>query len=518
MMSLALAGIIAIQVIWINNAIKLRKQQYRAQVINALSRSSSQIENKTYVNYFKRHNISMPAPPPPGEQIEVKLPSDLTIPEIDTSFLKKMNLSIVTTGSKKHNQYTFSSNGFVLHSDNDDDSQEVKIINNDSIIIINKNRETEDVIVKKVRNKEKRINWVADKLVTEVLIQENETPVDFKSVKEIVADELKAAQIELSYNLAIIDSGKISDSSQEISDSLDFMTESYQALMFPNDIIKKDMFLAVKFRGENRYFMQSLNWLMAASILFTILIIAAFVFSIYSILVQKKISEVKSDFINNMTHEFKTPIATIGVAADSLVNKKVIGNPDSVSDYARLIKQENKRMNGHVEKILSVARMERKEVDFTFKPVNLHNMIEDICERFSIKLSQRAGSISCELKAENPVVLADYEHIYNCFSNLLDNADKYTPDAPLIVISTQGNSIGVSVSVSDNGVGISRQTQHKIFDTFYRIPTGNVHNVKGFGLGLSYVKAVCEAHNGNVTVDSEPGKGSTFRIFLPYSI
>ncbi|MFB6317521.1 sensor histidine kinase [Saccharicrinis sp. FJH54] len=520
-MSLALPGIIIIQIIWINNAVKLRKEEYRTKVINALTSSSERIENKSYMNYFVKNEIPVPPPPPPPTQeIEVKLPRNITIPQLDTAELKKFKMNIVTSGHAKGKQFTFKNNNVVISTGHDSSSNRdytVKIVNSDTTIVFTGSDDNRDVIIQRIQDKEKRIHWIGEKLQTEVTILEKELPLDFDAIKEVVDDELKNSHIDLPYNLAVIDSGKITESDKAVTDTLDFRENSYQAMLFPNDIIIKDLFVAIKFEGENRYFLKSVNWLMFASLLFTILILTAFILSIYSILLQKKISEVKTDFINNMTHEFKTPIATIAVAADTLVNKKVLGNPEAVAEYAGLIKQENKRMNGHVEKILSVARMERKEVEFRFKPVDLHEVLEDICTKFALKLEGRNGSIECSLKAANPVVLADYEHIYNSITNLVDNAEKYTPHQPEIRIATSGSANGVYISVTDNGIGLSKQMQHRIFETFYRIPTGNVHNVKGFGIGLSYVKAVCEAHKGTVSVESEPGKGSTFRMFLPYA-
>lgn len=522
-MSLSLAGIIAIQLIWINNAIKLRKQEYRTQVLNVLAKSSEQIENNTYLNFISSQNYSFPVPPkPPGKRLEIKLPEHVVLPDIDTTVLKDLNLHIVkNTSQDKRKRFTISKNGIIVTSNtsqNDTETNiEISVLDNDSVVIINQDTIIQEFSFKRLKEKEKRINWVADKFVTEVMVQEEESKPDFASIKDVVSREWQRTDIPLSYNLALIDSGKITQSIDSVTDTIAFVENSYQAMLFPNDIIKKDMFLAIRFDNEKTYLLKSLNWLMAASILFTLLILTAFIFSIYSILVQKKISEVKSDFINNMTHEFKTPIATIAVAADSLVNKKVIGEPKAVSDYAQLIKQENKRMHGHVERILSVAKMERREVEFNFEAINIHELIFDLCERFKIQIEAREGSLDCNLQADNPVISADYEHIYNCVSNLLDNAEKYSPKAPRIKVSAFGNAHGITIVVADKGIGISRQMQQKIFDTFYRISTGNVHNVKGFGLGLSYVKAVCHAHKGHVTLYSEPGVGSSFKLFLPYS-
>jgi len=226
----------------------------------------------------------------------------------------------------------------------------------------------------------------------------------------------------------------------------------------------------------------------------------------------------KSDFINNMTHEFKTPISTISIAADSISNDKVIKDEVKVRFFAGMIKKENRRMNEQVERILQIARLERKEFEFSFQPVNVHELIGEAIEGILLQVEKKGGRIDKKLEATNPVVTTDPIHFLNLVYNLLDNANKYSPDAPLITVTTTNNSRGLLLSVDDRGIGMSKGIQAKIFDKFYRLPSGNVHNVKGFGLGLSYVKAILEANQGTIRVYSEPGKGSRFVVFIPFLI
>ena len=223
----------------------------------------------------------------------------------------------------------------------------------------------------------------------------------------------------------------------------------------------------------------------------------------------------KSDFINNMTHEFKTPIATISLASDSILSPNILENKDKVTRFINIIKQENKRMLSQVEKVLQMAQIEKENVELKFNPFNVHEAIQDAVINAELKVQAKGGSISTNLLAQNPVIVADGTHISSIINNLLDNAEKYTPEKPEILIATKDVKNGLEISVSDNGIGMSKDALKLIFEKFYRVHTGNVHDVKGFGLGLSYVKAMVDAHHGHVSVKSELGKGSIFTIFLP---
>jgi two-component system phosphate regulon sensor histidine kinase PhoR len=299
-------------------------------------------------------------------------------------------------------------------------------------------------------------------------------------------------------------------------DSVLLMNSEYKVNMYPNDIFQKNIKLSVVFPGRSNFIYRSLSWLLMASFMFSIFILVTFALSIFYILRQKKISEMKSDFINNMTHEFKTPIATISVATDSIVNDKVVSDPERIRYFAGMIKKENTRMNRQVEDILTIARLDRKEFEFNWETWNAHELIDDAIQAILLQVEKRNGAIIKELNAPNPMVTTDKNHFTNVIFNLFDNAIKYSVEAPEIKITTTNKTNGVLISVSDNGIGMTKAVQSKIFERFYRQSSGNIHNVKGFGLGLSYVKAVVEANKGTISVHSEPGKGSKFDVFLPF--
>jgi two-component system, OmpR family, phosphate regulon sensor histidine kinase PhoR len=256
---------------------------------------------------------------------------------------------------------------------------------------------------------------------------------------------------------------------------------------------------------------------MIFSIVLLLVVITAFYLTVSTLIRQKKLSEIKNDFINNMTHEFKTPLATISLAVDALKNEKVTSDPQKLGYFSSIIKEENQRMNRQVETILKSALMERQEVELNLKPINVHQVIEDVADNFMLRLEEKQGSLETNLAAERVIINADEVHFSNLINNLLDNAVKYSKDnvPPKVMVSTISTGKKISIKIEDNGIGMTRETLKRIFEKFYRAHTGNIHNVKGFGLGLSYVKTVVEAHDGTIKADSVLGKGSCFTIELP---
>ena len=267
----------------------------------------------------------------------------------------------------------------------------------------------------------------------------------------------------------------------------------------------------------NKYAIRSLRWELATGIFFSIIILAAFYLTVRTMLRQKKLGEIKNDFINNMTHEFKTPIATISLAVDAMRNEKVLQDREKLSYFSNIIKEENKRMNRQVETILKASQLEKQEVELNLKPVNVHEVIKDVVENFALQLQDKQGKAELLLNASNDLVEADEVHLANLVNNLFDNALKYSKEnvPPFVKLTTQSNGKKFIMRIEDNGIGMNRETLKRIFERFYRAHTGNIHNVKGFGLGLSYVKTMVEAHNGEIKADSTLGRGSSFTIDFP---
>lgn len=277
---------------------------------------------------------------------------------------------------------------------------------------------------------------------------------------------------------------------------------------------KETLFLAIK--EDKNLILKEMGWMIVASIVFTTIIILAFALTVRTLFSQKKLSEIKSDFINNMTHELKTPLATISLAIDALTNEKVIHDVEKIKIYSSMIKEENKRMNKQVEKILQAARLEKEELKLNLQRLNAHQLINKVADNLSLQIQEKHGKLQLRLNATIDLLEADEVHFSNIIFNLLDNAMKYSSNAPYIELETLniGSSM-FAIKIKDNGIGMDKETQSRIFERFYRAHTGNLHNVKGFGLGLSYVKAIVEAHEGKIKVESAPGKGSTFTVILP---
>ncbi len=249
-----------------------------------------------------------------------------------------------------------------------------------------------------------------------------------------------------------------------------------------------------------------------------IVIMACFYMAVSTILHQKKLSDIKNDFINNMTHEFKTPISTIALAAEMAQENSVsAGSAASprMTRYLGIIREENKRLGTHVEKVLQMALLDKGHVKLKRSDANIHDLIEKVLNSQSVQIEQKEGEIDLEFEAINEIVSCDELHISNVLNNLIDNAIKYSPEKLHLKVRTENENNGISIAITDHGLGMSKEQIQRIFDTFYRVPTGNVHDVKGFGLGLSYVKKMVEAHEGTVNVQSKPGHGSTFIIWLP---
>lgn len=259
----------------------------------------------------------------------------------------------------------------------------------------------------------------------------------------------------------------------------------------------------------------SLNWILLGAAFFMLIILSAFFVTVKTLINQKKLSEIKSDFINNMTHEFKTPLATISLAIDAIRNEKVMNDKTKMQYFSDIIKEENKRMNKHVETILQAAAMDKQELQLNLNKHHAHEIINNVIETFELQLNNKEATIETSLAATNDLVNVDEVHFTNLVSNLIDNAVKYSKENLLIKISTKNSNKYFTLEVEDNGIGMSKETVKRIFEKFYRAHTGNVHNVKGFGLGMSYVKTVIDAHRGKIKVDSVAGKGSTFTVDIP---
>jgi two-component system phosphate regulon sensor histidine kinase PhoR len=372
---------------------------------------------------------------------------------------------------------------------------------------------------------EARLDWRAQMLAAQtqkaVLSQlpiEDRIP-DFSELKRSIKAELKGQKINLDFRIAIktfsngegqLIYGDKNFTSNEQSD--------YKILLFPHDDILQPNYLYLYFPKQNSYLLKETGLLVIPTFVLTAMLIGIFVFTILIILRQKKLSDIKNDFINNMTHELKTPISTISLASQMLRDNTVTNTPKSIEHISGIIFQESKRLTTQVEKVLQMAVFNEGKLKLKFKEVNINALINSVVLNFELRVKSKNGELTTDLKADPSIIKADEVHLTNVLFNLLDNAVKYSKDEPQIIITSEIKDDFLVVSVKDHGIGIQSEHVGQIFERFYRVPTGNVHDVKGFGLGLSYVKIIVDAHKGKIKVESAPNKGTKFMIYFPINI
>jgi two-component system, OmpR family, phosphate regulon sensor histidine kinase PhoR len=286
--------------------------------------------------------------------------------------------------------------------------------------------------------------------------------------------------------------------------------------LFRNDLAGETYWLRVYLPEQQKHVLRSMWPLLAASALFVLLIIAAFVYTLRTIWQQKRLGDIKNDLVNNLTHELKTPISTIALACEALNDNSISKSPEQMRIFTNMIRDENKRLGLLVESVLQSAVVDSGRMRLRLADLDLHAILGDVVRNSGISAQNKGGRVELLPNAELAHVRGDRIHLANIFYNLVDNAVKYCETTPLVTLVTRSDAKGITISVRDNGIGIPRTEQKKIFDRLYRVPTGDRHNVKGFGLGLSYVKAVVERHGGTIRVESEPGQGSTFHITIPF--
>jgi two-component system, OmpR family, phosphate regulon sensor histidine kinase PhoR len=531
MMVLSIIGITWVQIVWIRNAVNIRNENFNNAVIMSLNNAASEIESLRKINFFYNFNMQDPMP-------VIDSSSGVTgyysfgsyVSHNGSGFsinINNQNASIGYDGkpdiTKKPvanlGDSTFVSDSVSMILTSPDRSEAASLVKNGakiktgggSVYVNQKD------FVDWVKKRSNEFQNLSDQMISEIYEWEKTMELDNAEIKSTLDKYFPFYGILTPYEFAILKDGEITDKSSKKINNSEFIKNNYQVRLFPDNIIRKDVVLSVVFPERINYVLGSMTWILGGSMLFSLFIFSTFALSLYFIIRQKKISEMKSDFINNMTHEFKTPIATISLAADTITNPKVINDEISIKHFIGMIKKENNRMNKQVETILQIASLDKKEIEFRFESTSLHAIIERAIETIEIQVQQKQGKIKTEMGATNDILSGDVEHLTSLIHNLLDNAIKYSPEAPDITLRTYNRNDGIVLSVGDKGIGMSKSVQTKIFERFYRQSSGDVHDVKGFGLGLNFVRAIVDAHKGTITVNSEPGKGSIFEIFLPFN-
>lgn len=509
LMSLSLIGIIFVQAYFINNTLKNEEKNFELNVIRSLSFVSKAIEDKEFRVFASRTQALFDSGSVP-----------------DTTNIRGI---LVYSYDDITNETTVYQNGILEESfklpslffDIGLDSVDVKRITNQSETKVFKkndfNNELE-ISPDKFIQEMNQLDDLSKKVFEEAYRNQFKNYPIYKRVSKeevnaLLESKLKQNGINTPYEFAIYDK----DLATKVqTDNFERNTESTVGVpIFLDNNNKSDYLLYVDFPERRRFLLSSILGMIVLSILFTSIIILAFSSAIYQLIKQRKIAQIKTDFINNMTHEFKTPIATINLALDSIRNPKIIVDQEKVMRYLNMIKDENKRMHAQVENVLRISKLEKNELNISKEREELHDLIEDAITHVELIVEDRKGYVKTHLEANKSSVLANETHFTNVIVNILDNAIKYSDDEPKIDVYTENVGNNIILKITDQGNGMSKQVQKRVFEKFYREHSGNVHNVKGHGLGLAYVKRIVEDHQGHISVESEKGKGSTFIIKLP---
>lgn len=497
LMAVSLIVIIWVQATWIGNSVKVQNDQFDFFVINSLRNTARSMEtsrrmnflNEMFLNGLPQSRIRSEVPDNASNSLRVESSSSSASDSVEIVVTKNNNPPVKMKVPRSEAGETFE------HS-----------------IVVGS-----DEYTRWMQQQAVEFQTMSSQLADEMYAWERETRINKEELQRTLAAELIASGIETPFEFAVLRGDSITDGIYSKAKPREFIQSPYQVTLFSGGLLRKGEILSVVFPRKTNYVLGSMGLMLGGSMLFLLIIIATFALSLYFILRQKKTSEMQADFINNMTHEFKTPIATISLAADTIANGKVITDEEKVRHFVSMIKKENSRMNRQVETILQIATLDKHEMDFSYDEIDLHDVILQAIETIEIQVTEREGIIRRHLEAEKSIITGDGEHLRNLFHNLLDNANKYSESAPDITVTTESNDSGIFVKVKDRGIGMSKTVQNRVFERFYRETTGNIHNVKGFGLGLNYAKAIIDAHGGNISVESEPGHGSTFTVFLPFN-
>ncbi len=528
LMTVSLVGIVAVQYFWVSNAIRVKEQQFDQSVSRALSNVTSRLKKDQDVLFVSNQFVASG----PGAQYEYTF-NDSVVWSDSMNAAQPLILAHSKGGSGISSVSVGTSDGGTVLSIDAlrDDTVRYKTIlkldslkseyDNEYVYVMTELKDSLDLIVKRtlsqVNQNRASVNEAIDDMVVELksLDEPLSRAIDPDRLARRMKQSMEDEGIGLNYEYAVYDPETDSLTGLGSPGFSQSKGRVYKTRLFPASIFDREELLLVSFPGKRSHILRSMGWLLAGSGVFTGIILFTFFITIRVILRQKKLSAIKTDFINNMTHEFKTPIATISLAVDSINNPSVIGNPERIRYFTGVIGEENQRMNSRVENVLQMSLIETSEFKLHPEQVDMHDVIGQATRNAELQVKKKEGTLRLDLQASDPVIFADRAHILGVLTNLLDNALKYSSGKPEIHITSSDSPSGFIFSVKDNGVGMTREEQNKIFDKFYRVSSGDIHNVKGFGLGLSYVKAIILTMKGDIDIKSQPGKGTTFTVKLP---
>ncbi len=508
LMSLSLIGIIFVQAYFINNTLINEKNQFTLNVKRSLSFVSKAIEDKEFAVFDNKLQEFIEK----GGKPDTTALSEIILKYQDDA----NNETVIFRNGILEESYKIPSLFFEIGLDSISlnrvhSNQETKVYSNNNLT-----GEFKISPEKSFQNIQSMSPLQQAHFIAATRERFKNIPVYKRITSEEVSGflkkQLKNNGIDINFEFAIYDK----DLATKVqSDDFEVSSATLGVPVFLDNNGESDYRLYVDFPERNKFLFSTILKMLLLSVIFTTIIIVAYSSAVYQLIKQRKISQIKTDFINNMTHEFKTPIATINLALDSIKNPKIIGDQEKVMRYLGMIKDENKRMHAQVENVLRISKLEKNELNISKDRVKLHDLVEDAITHVELIVEDRKGYVKTHLEAAKSSVLANESHFTNVIVNILDNAIKYSDDAPKIDVYTENVGNNILLKIADQGNGMSKQVQKRVFEKFYREHTGNVHNVKGHGLGLAYVKRIVEDHQGHISVESEKGKGSVFTIKLP---
>ena len=504
-MSVSLAGIVMVQIYWIINSVSDKEYQFSFAVKQTLASVSSELDSREVENFY---NVLDQIRDSLGVQPDTRTISELMLIQ------RNQNQEEASAYSNSLLNENYKLNPQLLDLELDSITFN-KLLSKKSVLDTEVNPERK----KKTFQELSQLDKYARKVDEELISNYNSLlPISQRISKEelqrIIREELQNRPIEADFEFAIYQDGF---ATRVQSDDFDFLAEATWGYpIYKNSNLETEPYLLyVNMPDRKKYILSSVAGMALLSLMFTTVIVVAYSNAIKQIFKQRQISQIKTDFINNMTHEFKTPIATINLALDSLKHPKISSDPDKVSNYLRMIREENKRMHSQVENVLRISKLERDDLNIDKEPLDMDEIIEDSISHIQLILEEKGGVIKTHLGALRTEVLVNESHITNVVVNVLENAIKYTEGTPVIDVFTENVKNKLVIKVRDQGIGMSKQAQRKIFQKFFREHTGDIHNVKGHGLGLAYAKRILDDCHGEINVDSIKGKGSTFSIYLP---
>jgi two-component system phosphate regulon sensor histidine kinase PhoR len=529
-MTLALIGLVSLQLYWIKSAIAVEEANFRRSVNEAISIVITKLEKKEINEQFNKNREKTRLINTIDSLNRLIFKEQQKYPGIDEesqnmylSANDKKNIEISSWENINGETTLYHDTNIVVEEEEEILHKNIELKNNIKIHKVD--------IDKSILNDYQKIIIQRDKLLRKSALLEDffvdifnlgrfkpiEKRINPYLLDSLIFQELTTKGIKTEYEFGIYSPTKgqlILQKTGKYKDNL--LNRNFAYILFPSDVYMNPEYLMLYFPKEKSFLLNQLWLMLFASATLIIIIIYSFSYTIFTIFKQKKLSEIKNDFVNNMTHEIKTPIATISLACEVLNDNGIEKSDELIANYINMIKHENKRLETLVEHILQTATMEKGQLVLWKEEIDLHLIIPQAVNNVGFHVMQKSGNITQNLNAKKSTIMADKVHITNLIYNLLDNANKYSPEKPKIVISTENSSTGIIIKVSDFGIGISKANQKKIFEKFSRISTGNLHNVKGFGLGLSYVKAIVDKHQGKISIESELKKGSVFIVYLPF--